>query len=196
MSELKVNKVTPRSGTTITIGDSGEHLALAGNIGLGGATPTTSGTGITFPASASASTDGNTLDDYEEGTWTPGYAPASGAAFTSIAYDFQNAGYTKIGRQVTCSCAFRISSLTKGSASGAVNLTGLPFTVNSSNTLNAFVPVGLAESFVNNPSNIRTTISTTNAVIQKNFANTSLQVADMNTGANTNHMGLVFTYSI
>jgi hypothetical protein len=40
MSELKVNKVTPRSGTTVTIGDSGEHLALAGNIGLGGATPT------------------------------------------------------------------------------------------------------------------------------------------------------------
>jgi hypothetical protein len=73
MSELKVNKVTPRSGTTVTIGDSGEHLALAGNIGLGGATPTTSGTGITFPATASASTNANTLDDYEEGTWTPEY---------------------------------------------------------------------------------------------------------------------------
>jgi hypothetical protein len=69
MSELKVNKVTPRSGTTVTIGDSGEHLALAGNIGLGGATPTTSGTGITFPATASASTNANTLDDYEEGNF-------------------------------------------------------------------------------------------------------------------------------
>jgi hypothetical protein len=46
-------------------------LALSGNIGIGGATPSASGTGITFPATASASTDANTLDDYEEGTWTP-----------------------------------------------------------------------------------------------------------------------------
>jgi hypothetical protein len=68
MSELKVNKISPRSGTDVTLGDSGEHLALAGNIGLGGATPTTSGTGITFPATQHNKM--NTLDDYEEGTWT------------------------------------------------------------------------------------------------------------------------------
>jgi hypothetical protein len=67
MSELKVNKVTPRIRYYCNYWDSGEHLALAGNIGLGGATPTTSGTGITFPATASASTNANTLDDYEEG---------------------------------------------------------------------------------------------------------------------------------
>jgi hypothetical protein len=48
----------------------------------GGATPTTSGTGITFPASASASTNANTSDDYEEGTWTPTVVPASGYCYT------------------------------------------------------------------------------------------------------------------
>jgi hypothetical protein len=58
------------TSTAITI-NSSNNVALAGNIGLGGATPTTSGTGITFPATASASTNANTLDDYEEGTWTP-----------------------------------------------------------------------------------------------------------------------------
>jgi hypothetical protein len=84
MSELKVNKVTPRSGTTVTIGDSGEHLALAGNIGLGGATPTTSGTGITFPATASASTNANTLDDYEEGTWTPVITAQTGTTSSNL----------------------------------------------------------------------------------------------------------------
>jgi hypothetical protein len=68
MSELKVNKVTPRSGTTVTLGDSGDtialgsgaafgaisgsSIALSGNIGIGGATPTTSGTGITFPSNS------------------------------------------------------------------------------------------------------------------------------------------------
>jgi hypothetical protein len=30
-----------------------------------------SGSGISFPATQSASSDANTLDDYEEGTWTP-----------------------------------------------------------------------------------------------------------------------------
>jgi hypothetical protein len=30
MSELKVNKVTPRSGTTVSLGDSGEVLLSSG----------------------------------------------------------------------------------------------------------------------------------------------------------------------
>lgn len=40
-------------------------------LGVGNATPSASGSGITFPATQSASTDPNTLDDYEEGTYTP-----------------------------------------------------------------------------------------------------------------------------
>ena len=29
MSELKVNKITPRSGTTVTLGDSGDSVNIA-----------------------------------------------------------------------------------------------------------------------------------------------------------------------
>jgi hypothetical protein len=46
-------------------------LPYQDNIGLGGTTPTTSGTGITLGVTQSASTNANTLDDYEEGTFTP-----------------------------------------------------------------------------------------------------------------------------
>jgi hypothetical protein len=116
MSELKVNKVTPRSGTTVTIGDSGEHLALAGNIGIGGATPTTSGTGITFPATQVASANANTLDDYEEGTWTPTYV-ASTTDFTSITYQAQNGTYTKIGRLVIVNVGMSTNGITAGAVS-------------------------------------------------------------------------------
>lgn len=50
--------------------------------------------GIKFPASQNASPDANTLDDYEEGTWTP--------TVTSGTIAFVNsARYTKIGRVVT-----------------------------------------------------------------------------------------------
>ena len=47
------------------------NVSVTGAIGVGGATPTSNGSGITFPATQSASTNANTLDDYEEGTWTP-----------------------------------------------------------------------------------------------------------------------------
>jgi hypothetical protein len=151
MSELKVNKVTPRSGTTVTIGDSGEHLALAGNIGLGGATPTTSGTGITFPATASGSTNANTLDDYEEGTWTP-TLNATGATF---AYDFQLGKYTKIGKTVILHGRITLNSSSGGS--GATRVDGLPFTVSDAISGNNFGNqgiIGRATSFSGDTPNV------------------------------------------
>jgi hypothetical protein len=109
------------TSTAITI-NSSNNVALAGNIGLGGATPTTSGTGITFPASASASTNANTLDDYEEGTWTPTVVPASGTVTLSAAHG----SYTKIGRVVYLTAFCVVSSV--GSPSGQLNLQSIPFT--------------------------------------------------------------------
>ena len=125
MSELKVDKVTPRSGTTVTIGDSGEHLSLAGNIGLGGATPTTSGTGITFPATQSASTDANTLDDYEEGTWTPTFT--SGANTLTITGGTQNYKYIKIGKLCFIHIDI-INSTVSGTTNASDQRITLPFT--------------------------------------------------------------------
>jgi hypothetical protein len=89
----------------------------------------------------------------------------------------------------------RTSALTKGTASGAVNLTGLPFTVGTSHGDN-YVPLGVSVDWTNNPSNIRVLENTTNAIIQKTFSNTSLTVADMSTGGANNFMGLEFTYFI
>jgi hypothetical protein len=64
---------------------------------LQGATPN-GGTGITFPATQSASTNANTLDDYEEGTWTP--VLTDGVNNVS-AYYYQYGSYIKVGRMVT-----------------------------------------------------------------------------------------------
>ena len=55
---------------------------------------------LVFPATPNLSTNVNTLDDYEEGTWTPAWAASSGA-FGSITYDTSTRGsYVKIGRIV------------------------------------------------------------------------------------------------
>jgi len=83
---------------------------------------------IAFPASQSASSDANTLDDYEEGTFTPTVtASGSIASFTYVA---QYANYVKIGKTVYFSLNSQITSLAGGS-SGNLRISGLPFTVSA-----------------------------------------------------------------
>jgi hypothetical protein len=92
-------------------------------IGVGGATPSASGSGVTFPATQSASTNANTLDDYEEGTWTP----TQGGGLTVVG-TFSSAGtYTKIGRQVVVTG--RVSGSTSVAVGVDVLTAGLPFTI-------------------------------------------------------------------
>ena len=88
----------------------------ATTIGVGAATPSASGAGITFPATQSASTDANTLDDYEEGTWTP-----KDNAGTSL-FNYQTPTYTKTGRVVVLTFDFLWSADTD------YHLSNLPFT--------------------------------------------------------------------
>jgi hypothetical protein len=90
-------------------------------ISVGNATPSTSGAGITFPATQSASSNANTLDDYEEGTWTPVDDSGAGLSFTT-----SDAFYTKIGNVVYVSCA--VTFPTTASVL-AIRIGGLPFTV-------------------------------------------------------------------
>ena len=115
------------NGTSGITGNTGT-LISATTIGVGGATPSASGAGITFPATQSASSDANTLDDYEEGTWTPTVGAQTGSltAYTS------SATYTKVGRIVNLSVY--ISITTKGTAADRMSITGLPFTITGVNS--------------------------------------------------------------
>ena len=100
--------------------NSDENFQIRKNLSIGNATPTTSGSGITFPATQSASTDANTLDDYEEGTWTP--VDSSGA---SLNLSTSGSSYTKIGRMVTAMASVSYPSTASGSN---MLIGGLPFT--------------------------------------------------------------------
>jgi len=114
---------TPNTVAATTVVAS-STIKGATTIAVGNATPSASGAGITFPATQSASTDANTLDDYEEGPWTP--AVTFGGGSTGVTYGSFNAGqYTKVGRIVTVCGTLELTS--KGSSTGAINITGLPF---------------------------------------------------------------------
>jgi hypothetical protein len=130
---IKSSGALQLGGTTgyndLVINASG-NVALQKNISVGGATPTTSGTGITFPATQSASSNANTLDDYEEGTWTPSLKLGGAAVGMTIAE--QVGIYTKVGRVVYIGFYFRLTAL--GSSTGAATITGIPFTIASGAT--------------------------------------------------------------
>lgn len=98
---------------------------VATTMGVGGATPAASGSGITFPATQSASTDANTLDDYEEGTWTP-QAGSEDGAYTAT-YSQQAGRYVKIGNRVWATFDLILASRT---LTGSIAfLRNLPFSV-------------------------------------------------------------------
>ena len=86
-------------------------------------------TGVLFGTDTAAA---NTLDDYEEGTWTPVWRYAG----TSYTHTSQVGAYTKIGASVFFSCYMSISNANASNNSSAISVTGLPFT--SRNTTNLY----------------------------------------------------------
>jgi hypothetical protein len=132
-ANLIYTNTTTSNGSTLfysaASGTAGNNASLANvlSVGAGGktlalenASPVT-GTGISFPATQSASTDPNTLDDYEEGTWTATYS-----AGTIVS---QSCQYTKVGRLVTAT--FGIQWTAVGTSLGQIG--GLPFNLSGVN---------------------------------------------------------------
>ena len=114
-------------------------------MGVGNATPAASGAGITFPAAQSASSNVNTLDDYEEGTWTPtvsGSTTAGAGTYTS-----QVGRYTKVGNRFIFSCYVVWTAHT---GTGNLQLTNLPFaSVNQTNVQPVFSIIADSLTFTN-----------------------------------------------
>ncbi len=109
---LQLTAITPgAAGNSITLNEASAQLTRT--LFAGGADA------VTNPAT-------ETLDDYEEGTWDPVYAPATGA-FDAVAMRAYEARYIKVGRMVTLFGAIN-ADIVVGSASGLLRITGLPYT--------------------------------------------------------------------
>jgi len=86
---------------------------------LAGGTTTANGIGITFPATQSASSNANTLDDYEEGTFSP-----SLDGYSAINMTVRQGVYVKIGKTVYVRGKITWTSRT---VSANVYVSNLPF---------------------------------------------------------------------
>jgi hypothetical protein len=102
----------------------GTRVTASTTIGVGGATPATTGSGITFPAVDSGSSNSNTLDDYEIGSWTP--TDGSGAGLT---LSVTEARYVKIGRMVNVTFYITYPST---ASTATVEINGIPFVATTS----------------------------------------------------------------
>lgn len=85
---------------------------------------------IAFPATQSASSDANTLDDYEEGTFVVGVTCGSGTV--TLNNDYKTLSYTKIGRVVHIAGILFVDSVS--SPDGTITIGNLPFPINASTT--------------------------------------------------------------
>lgn len=122
ISRIESNSIA--SGQTLTT------PIIATTMGVGGATPSGSGSGITFPATQSASTDANTLDDYEEGTFTPTIGGSAPAGTGTYGTNGQIGRYQKIGNR--CYFTIWLQWTNLSGAGGFLLAIGLPFTSSSS----------------------------------------------------------------
>ena len=112
--------------------DDNLSISLDGNVTVdnGNLVIGTSGKGIDFSATPGTGTS-ELFDDYEEGTWTPSLTASGGG---SASYSRQNGRYTKIGNTVF---AYFQMSASKGTLSGSVSISGLPFTSINLNGIDA-----------------------------------------------------------
>ena len=134
------------------------------------------------PTAVGGSVTSKTLDDYEEGTWTPSYSTSGG----SFSHDVATAGiYTKIGNVVSVS--FRIYTTNATIGSGNVSITGLPFTPTS--THKGAGSIGDCRLFAgDHPSTLSIQA---NGVVQPyyrasaNGSNSALQASELQSGTGT-----------
>ena len=160
-SALIASTLTAASGTQVTgnlvfytnsAGTLNQTLAISptGSVALLNGVTTANGVGITFPATQSASSDANTLDDYEEGTFTPTLTFGGGS--TGLTYTTRVGRYTKVGNLVTV--FIRVTTANSGSSTGSANISGLPFVSNGASDNYQVAYTGLLASMsgiVSNP---------------------------------------------
>ena len=130
------------SGASFTekfrIDGAGDVKINEGDLIFGG-----SGKGINL--GVTSNTDSNTLDDYEEGDWTPAWT----GGISSPTYSIQHGKYTKTGNVCTAYFYLDISNGTDGSSHAVIG--GLPFT--SAATM-YWVATGYNNSSDNNNDNV------------------------------------------
>jgi hypothetical protein len=176
---------------TMAFREQDQFLALAGTQTVSGAKTfseiITASKGVAFPATQVPSADANTLDDYEEGTFTPSIAASSGSI---TSYTSRTGYYVRVGSLVMVVVEMVLSD--KGSIGAAIRIADLPFTT----SLNGFQGTGLAQANWSGLSGTLTGGLYGNAIYLYNQASTNQTNLSGTNLTNTSEFGLSITYRV
>jgi len=136
-----------------------------------------------------SNTDSNTIDDYEEGTFTPSFIGSSGSAGSHSITGAEGI-YVKIGRQVFVHIRLVIANGGAGSYSGTNRLTGFPFASGSTNP--SALAIG-ADSYNTDSNAFVITNGQTYGAFWDRFSNTAYNYTDFTTGYNMIVSGTYYT---
>jgi hypothetical protein len=136
------------TGTAMTLNSTGLGVGVTPSAGRGAIQLSA---GVGFPATQVASSDANTLDDYEEGTFTPTIIGTSTAGTGT--YSVQSGTYTKVGRLVSCQIFL---DWTAHTGTGDMRISGLPFQVSSASNYFAASAIGYFSNVSLSAGNIAT----------------------------------------
>ena len=176
IDRLEISSSAVFSGSSVISGS----LVITGSVVVGTG-------GIRFPANQISSSDFNTLDDYEEGSWTPAFG--SGTNWSYVAGTGRAGTYTKIGNMVTV--VFYVSltgqAYTASAGTNQLVINNLPFASRNITNANFYSTVAItavaATTSIATPAQIppnttnilfyRVTAATNNA-LGSNFVQNSL----------------------
>ena len=147
------------------------------------------GNGIDFSASAGGGATSSLLDDYEEGTWTMGIA--FNGASVGATYSNNTGKYTKIGRQVTVTGYLQLSN--KGSSTGNMTLTGLPYTLG--NSLSNYSAASFWLGQVSYTGMIMALGITNNTILQFHYMNESGVRSDLTNTEISNNSDIIISFT-
>ena len=134
----------------------------------------TAGRGIVL--GATSNTDANTLDDYEEGSWTPAWSLGSGSMSTLNA----SGTYIKIGRVVYI--MWGISTNGGSSPSGTIKITGIPFSAQTPNSQSFRGGFGSVNAGYNCPKALQYAVASGTTINLLTDDHTALQTTDSGFG--------------
>ena len=124
-----------KDGGTIGSASDADAITIASDGKVTLAETVTVSKGIKFPATQVASTDANTLDDYEEGTWTP--TVVGGTSAGTYETGTANGFYQKIGRDGTVRATVQLAGSISAGGTGSYLFGGLPFNLDVSDNAGA-----------------------------------------------------------
>ena len=199
MAVLADSEMIVGDGTMDPVAESGATLRTSLGVGTGDSPQFT---GLTATGNITAGGlifDDETLDIYDEGTWTPIFRPYS-TVFDSITYGTIRYGrYVIIGHTCHFSFSFRTTAITTGSGAGNMSVWGFPVApVTVNDHYKAFLADAVTASFAGEEPSILQMGGLANGTLYYNAdqttQKTALAIADVDTGSYKNWVSCTGVY--